>query len=175
MHAQTAARGEEQGWHSSRVLFKSFPKWICNLWRCNLQETAQMQTQMNLWDHNKTEGMWSWCRPRYALSLFNCIINANYISLWKWCNYLLSLSTTAVHFYFSPCSCFESLSVHYRPLAADQSHVAICLLLTDPAQEHLPAGAWKASGCVDGCHLLELISSSSSLLASLEQVSVQLV
>lgn len=63
----------------------------------------------------------------------------------------------------------------YGSFAADQSRVAICLLLTNPIQEHLPLGAWKASGCVDGCHLLELIFSPGSLLASLEQVSVQLV
>lgn len=42
-------------------------------------------------------------------------------------------------------------------------------------QEHIPARAWKPSGCVDGCHLLKLICFLDSLLASLEQVSVRLV
>lgn len=38
--AQTAAWGEEQAWHDSRVFFKPFTKWIYNLRQCNQKETV---------------------------------------------------------------------------------------------------------------------------------------
>lgn len=37
---QTVARGEEQGWHVSRVFFKPFTEQIYNLQQCNLKETV---------------------------------------------------------------------------------------------------------------------------------------
>lgn len=92
---------------------------------------------------------------------------------------MLQLSATVIYnpsaFLFPLFSCLRNLTVFCGAFALDQSHVAICLLLTNPIQEHIPAGALKPSGCVDGCHLLELICSPDSLVAFLEQVSVQLV
>lgn len=70
---------------------------------------------------------------------------------------MVQLSATVIYnssaFLFPLFSCFRNLTVFYGAFALDQSHVAICLLLTNPIQEHIPAGALKPSGCVDVTYL----------------------
>lgn len=174
--AQAAAQGEKQGEHVSSVFFQPSAKGIYNPQQCNLKAAVLHRHDWSVKSCNKTESKQSWHRSQYSFSLLHGIVNANFSSLGKWNS--ATISNSYLQFkYISIFPCVLASGIWQglvRLLLLINPHVAICLVLTNPIQEHIPVRAWKPSGCVDGRHLLGLIYFLNSLLAFLEQVNVQL-